>query len=83
MEYLGYQVDADEIERANRVGSKSDAKTGSRAIVVELVSYKLKQSILVEAANKLRHTPYRYKRKIEFRKKNSFFFEKKFFQRQF
>lgn len=60
MEYLGYQVEADEIERANRVGSKNDAKVGPRAIVVELVSYKLKQSILIEAANKLRHTPYRF-----------------------
>ena len=59
LEYLGYQVEADEVERANRVGEKSTDKTVPRAIVVELVSYKLKQSILREAAQKLRHTPYR------------------------
>ena len=59
LEYLGYQVEADEIERANRVGEKSADKTTPRAIVVELVSFKLKQSILKEAAQKLRHTPYR------------------------
>jgi len=58
LEYLGYQVEADEIERANRVGEKSADKTTPRAIVVELVSFKLKQSILKEAAQKLRHTPY-------------------------
>ena len=60
LEYLGYQVEADEVERANRVGEKSQDKAQPRAIVVELVSYKLKQSILREAAQKLRHTPYRY-----------------------
>ena len=60
LEYLGYQVEADEVERANRVGEKSTDKTVPRAIVVELVSYKLKQSILREAAQKLRHTPYRW-----------------------
>jgi len=58
LEYLGYQVEADEVERANRVGEKSQDKTQPRAIVVELVSFKLKQSILREAAQKLRHTPY-------------------------
>ena len=61
LEYLGYQVEADEVERANRVGEKSQDKAQPRAIVVELVSYKLKQSILREAAQKLRHTPYRYR----------------------
>ena len=56
---MGYQVEADEIERANRVGEKSADKTTPGAIVVDLVSFKLKQSILKEAAQKLRHTPYR------------------------
>ena len=60
LEYLGYQIEASDIERANRVGSKSEDRAAPRAIVVELASYKLKQSVLVEAANKLRHTAYRF-----------------------
>lgn len=55
MEYLGFQIEEKDIERANRVGGgKDDDGKGPRAIVMELISERLKHSILREAAVKLR-----------------------------
>lgn len=58
LEYLGFSIDARDIERANRVGGHDKENNGPRAIVMELVSERLKHAILGEAAVKLRHTPY-------------------------
>jgi len=59
LEYLGFQIEEKDIERANRVGGNKDEDgKGPRAIVLELISERLKHSILREAAVKLRHTPY-------------------------
>lgn len=55
LEYLGFQIEEKDIERANRVGGgKDDDGKGPRAIVMELISERLKHSILREAAVKLR-----------------------------
>ncbi|CAG5096182.1 Oidioi.mRNA.OKI2018_I69.XSR.g14507.t1.cds [Oikopleura dioica] len=56
LEYLGFEIEASDIERANRVGGRDHE--GPRAIVMELTSERLKHAILGEAAVKLRHTPY-------------------------
>jgi hypothetical protein len=56
LEYLGFEIEAADIERANRVGGRDH--DGPRAIVMELNSERLKHAILGEAAVKLRHTPY-------------------------
>ena len=55
LEYLGFDIESNDIERANRVGGGQDKEqTGPRAIVMELVSERLKHAILAEAAVKLR-----------------------------
>ena len=52
---MGFQIEEKDIERANRVGGgKDDDGKGPRAIVMELISERLKHSILREAAVKLR-----------------------------
>ena len=56
LEYLGFEIEAADIERANRVGGRDH--DGPRAIVMELTSERVKHAILGEAAVKLRHTPY-------------------------
>ena len=54
LEYLGFQIEERDIERANRVGgSKDEDGHGPRAIVMELISERLKHSILREAAVKV------------------------------
>ena len=71
LEYLGFQIEESDIERANRVGGgRDDDGKGPRAIgtyytfytrhikhilVMELISERLKHSILREAAVKLRY----------------------------
>ena len=55
LEYLGFQIEEKDIERANRVGGNKDEDgKGPRAIVMELISERLKHSILREAAVKVR-----------------------------
>ena len=55
LEYLGFDIETNDIERANRVGGGQDKEqNGPRAIVMELVSERLKHAILAEAAVKLR-----------------------------
>jgi len=46
LEYLGFSIDTRDIERANRVGGHDKENNGPRAIVMELVSERLKHAIL-------------------------------------
>ena len=58
LQYLGFMITDLDIERANRVGKANNNPNQPRAIIAELSNYKLKMSVLREAATKLRHTPY-------------------------
>ena len=49
LEYLGFSIEPSDIERANRVGGHDKEGNGPRAIVMELVSERLKHAILGEA----------------------------------
>ena len=58
LQYLGFMITEQAIEKANRVGKPNNNPNQPRAIIAELSNYKLKLSVLREAATKLRHTPY-------------------------
>ena len=60
LQYLGFMISEQDIEKANRVGSKDKQPNPNqpRVIIAELTNYKLKINVLREAATKLRHTPY-------------------------